>query len=283
MSLGDDGYGTGYPDDGPGAGRQTRTRLPEGAGDDGYDGRRSRTAARPSKGMITVVGVVVLLIAAIAFANRGGGKKESDEGPGGGGAQSQPTAPTGEKPVTGSQAGIASGFPKTKQGAQSAAANYAVALVSSDILKPDRRTGIVRQLFVSEKVDELDAKFDKAYSRAFLNKLGLDADGNPKAGMTYVSRTAPVGTRTKEYDNTRAEVDVWCTGAFGTAGVKSTNPVANDWFTMTVNLLWSNGDWKIESFSQQEGPAPVNTDRRASNADEIAKAVKEYGGFTYAR
>ncbi|MFF3765547.1 hypothetical protein ACFYYR_15865 [Streptomyces sp. NPDC001922] len=284
MSLGDDGYGTGYPDDGPGAGRQTRTRLPERAGGDGYDdGRRSRTAARPSKGMITVVGVVVLLIAAIAFANRGGGKEESSGRAGGSDAQPQPTSPTGEKPVTGSQGGIASGFPKTKQGAQSAAANYAVALVSSDILKPDRRPGIIRQLFVSDKVDELDAKFDKAYSKAFLDKLGLDAEGNPEEGMTYVSRTAPVGTRTNDYDNTRAEVDVWCTGAFGTAGVKSTNPVANDWFTMTVDLRWSDGDWKIESFSQQEGPAPVNTDRRASNADEIAKAVKEYGGFTYAR
>lgn len=72
-------------------------------------------------------------------------------------------------------------------------------------------------------------------------------------------------------------------GVFGTAGVSSTNPVSNDWFTMTLKLQWDGSDWKVDSFSQKEGPAPVNTDRTASNADEIAKAVEEYGGFTYAR
>ncbi|MGP3983393.1 hypothetical protein [Streptomyces sp. KR80] len=283
MSL-DDGYGPDYDDD-PERGHQTRTRLPERAGGDAYGtGRRSRTAVRPSRNMVTVVGVVVLLIAAIAFANRDDGNGDADgAGSTGNGPQAQPTAPTGEKPVPGSEAGIAKGFPKTEQGAQSAAANYAVALVSADILKPQRRQEIVQQVFVSEKVDELSSKFNQAYSKDFLDKLGLDANGNAEKGMTYVSRTAPVGTKTTEYADTTATAEVWCTGVFGTAGVSSTNPVANDWFTMTLKLRWVDGDWKVESFSQKDGPAPVNSDRKASNADEIAKAVEEYGGFTYAR
>ncbi|MEU9995621.1 hypothetical protein [Streptomyces sp. NPDC050848] len=275
MSLGDD-------NDGFGGSGQTRTRLPEGGTGDPYTSPRR---PRGSRSLITAVGVVVLLIAAIAFANRGDGTQDTDNTSGSTNpsAQKAPTAATGVRPVPGKNGTIPTGFARDEQGAQSAAANFSVALVSADILKPDRRSEIVRQLFVQDKVAELETSFDKAYSREFLDKLGLDENGNAAAGMTYVSRTAPVGTKVTQFSDSAATVEVWCTGVFGTAGVSSTNPVTNDWFTMTLALRWADNDWKVESFSQKEGPAPVNTDRTASDADAIAKAVEEYGGFTYAR
>lgn len=258
----------------------TRTRLPEG------DAAATRRPARSSsRTLVTVVGVVVLLIAALAFATRGGG---NGSGSGGGtsaagpGTAANPTAPTGARPVNGKTAGIASGFPHSQEGAQSAAANYAVALVSADILKPDRRHQIVDQLFTSDTVEALQAKLDGAYSRDFLSKLGLDANGDAPPGQTYVSRTIPVGTTVSGFTGDQATVQVWCTGLFGTAGVGSTKPVTSDWFTMTLKLRWT-GDWKVESFSQQSGPAPVGGDNTASSADDITKAVEQYGGFTYAR
>ncbi|MFV5998060.1 hypothetical protein ACNPQM_38215 [Streptomyces sp. NPDC056231] len=291
MSVGNDhGYGSdsgsSRTDDGYstiGGTRQTRTRFPDGEGGDGFGG--SRRPARSSRSLIMVVGVVVLLIAAIAFANLGGGGDDGGASGGSGGSKAgaAPTAATGTKPVTGKNGTIASGFAHDAQGAQSAAANYSVALVSADILKPIQRAAIVRQVFVASKVDELEAKFNEAYNKTFLDKVGLDENGNAAAGMTYVSRTAPVGTKVTQSSATSTTVEVWCTGVFGTAGVSSTNPVSNDWFTMTLKLQWEANDWKVDSFSQKEGPAPVNTDRTASNADEIAKAVEEYGGFTYAR
>ncbi|UUN27751.1 hypothetical protein [Streptomyces sp. FIT100] len=271
MSFGDEHDSNG------GAG-QTRTRLPE-AGNDVYGG--ARRPVRNSRSLITVVGVVTLLIAAIAFANRGDGAdnpQSTSEAKG-----STPTAATGVRPVKGKDGAIATGYAKDEQGAQSAAANYAVALVSADILKPDRRSEIVRQLFVASKVSELETSFDKAYSKEFLEKLGLDTSGNAAEGLTYVSRTAPVGTKITRSTDNSATIEVWCTGVFGIAGVGSTNPVTNDWFTMTLSLQWTGGDWKVASFSQKEGPAPVNADRTASSADDIAKAVEEFGGFTYAR
>ncbi|MFJ5813073.1 hypothetical protein ACIQGT_04010 [Streptomyces sp. NPDC093108] len=291
MSLGDDnGYGndSGRTDDGYstiGGTRQTRTRLPDGEGGDGYG--TPRRPARKSRSLVMMVGVVVLLIAAIAFANMGGGGGNGDDGGGSGSGGSKPdsssTAATGTKPVTGKNGTTASGFAHDEQGAQSAAANFAVTLVSADILKPARRSEIVRQVFVPSRVDKLEANFNQAYSKEFLSKIGLDENGNAAAGMTYVSRTAPVGTKVTRSSDTSTTVEVWCTGVFGTAGVSSTNPVSNDWFTMTLTLQWDGSDWKVDSFSQKEGPAPVNTDRTASDADEIAKAVEEYGGFTYAR
>uniref|UniRef100_A0AAU2VRK8 DUF8175 domain-containing protein n=1 Tax=Streptomyces sp. NBC_00008 TaxID=2903610 RepID=A0AAU2VRK8_9ACTN len=289
MSPDDDGYGndSGRSNDAYstlGGTRQTRTRLPDTQGGDGYGPRRP---ARSSRSLLTVLGVVVLLLAAIAFANMGGGDGDN----GGDGARgsdakkagSAPTAATGTKPVTGKNGSIPSGFAHDEQGAQSAAANYSVALVSADILKPDRRTQIVRRVFAAGRVDELETKLNQAYSKDFLDKVGLDESGKAAEGMTYVSRTAPVGTKVTQLSGSSATVEVWCTGVFGTAGVGSTNPVSNDWFTMTLKLQWESNDWKVDSFSQKDGPAPVNTDRTASNADDIAKAVEEYGGFTYAR
>ncbi|GAA1180417.1 hypothetical protein [Streptomyces rhizosphaericus] len=296
MSLGgDDGYGGDYEGHearrGRGAapeGHLTRTRLPEGDGDPYGPPRRAPGRPKPSRNLITVVGVIVLLLAAIAFVNRGDGKDGGSSGggdTGGGGTEAQPTAPTGERPVDGKNAttDIASGFAKSEQGAQSAAANYAVALASADMTKADSRHQLVSQIFTSDRVNGLQKKLDRAYSKSFLEKLGLDANGNAGDGMTYVSRAAPIGTKTTTSTDTAATVEVWCTGVFGTAGEGSKNPVANDWFTMTVKLRWVNKDWKVESYSQKDGPAPVNSDNTASTADEIAKAVQQYGGFTYAR
>ncbi|MGH3311825.1 MAG: hypothetical protein ACRDP3_14770 [Streptomyces sp.] len=261
------------------AGLTTRTRLPGGEGGGG------RPPSRPGRSVVTVVGVVVLLIAAIAFANRGGDGSGGGDGKGGGsqGGGAQPTAPTGQKPVQGGEGGIASGFPQSKQGAQSAAANYAVALVSSDIIKPGKRDEIVQRVFVPSEAGEMRSKMDKAYSESFLKKLALDEDGNPKDGMTYVSRTAPIGTKIVDFTEHSAQLDVWCTGLYGMAGEGSKNPVTSDWFTMRMGLSWSNGDWKVRSFKQKDGPAPVDGDNRASGAEEIADAVGQYGGFTYGR
>jgi hypothetical protein len=276
MSLGDDREDSG----GYGGTGQTRTRLPESSGDV-YGGAR-RGGRSSSRSLITVVGVVVLLIAAIAFANRGGDdstSKGTDENQ----PNSTATSATGTRPVKGQAGGIPAGFARDEQGAQSAAANYAVTLVSADILMPTRRAEIVQQVFVVDKQAELSAKFDQAYSKDFLSSIGLDENGNATAGNTYVSRTVPIGTKVTSYSDSAATVEVWCTGVFGMAGETSTNPASSDWFTMTLQLRWANSDWKVESFSQTDGPAPVPGDNRASSADEMAKAVQEYGGFTYAR
>ncbi|MER7971222.1 hypothetical protein ABTX35_19870 [Streptomyces sp. NPDC096080] len=271
MSLGDEPGSGGYGGTG-----QTRTRLPDGPADPRRSGRTS------PRSLITVVGVVVLLIAAIAFANRGDGDSAARSG-----AENKPrtstTAASGQKPPETTSNGIPTGFPHTQEGAQSAAANYATVLVSADILKPTRRSEIVQQVFATDQQAELQQRLDQAYSKEFLSKIGLDQNGNAPAGHTYVSRTAPIGTKTTSYSETAANVEVWCTGLYGTAGEDSTDPVTSDWFTMTLQLRWGGDDWKVASFSQKNGPAPVPGDSKASSADEMAKAVEEYGGFTYAR
>ncbi|MBV1935334.1 hypothetical protein [Streptomyces sp. BV286] len=280
MSLGDE-HGARGEDGGYGGTGQTRTRLPDSPGDV-YGGAR-RGGRSSSRSLVTVVGVVVLLIAAIAFANRGGDDSGSGAAADGDKAESAPTAASGNRPVETKAGGIPSGFAHDRQGAESAAANYAVVLVSADILKPARRGEIVQQVFAADKVSELETRLDKTYDKAFLEKVGLDENGSAPTGSTYVSRTMPVGTKVTSYSDSTTTVQVWCAGVFGMAAENSTDPVTSDWFTMTLQMRWADDDWKIDTFTQKDGPAPVNGDNKVSTSEEISKAVEEYGGFTYAR
>lgn len=261
--------------------RQTRTRLPDS--DAGHP--QARRPARASRSLVMIVGVVVLLIAAIAFANRGGGA--DDEGsPGAKGresAGSAPTAPTGTKPVRGRNGTIASGFARDEQGAQSAAANYAVALGSVEMFTKESRHRILDAVYSPEAADRLRAPQDQAYSPEFLARLGLDPEGNAPKGSTFISRTVPVGTKVLAFDHDTAKVAVWYTGLIGMSGQDSTKPVSTTWKTWTAQLSWSDGDWKVTGASESDGPAPVPGDVPASPSDTISKVVEEYGGFTYAR
>ncbi|MFI7410354.1 hypothetical protein ACIBU0_17000 [Streptomyces sp. NPDC049627] len=276
MSLGDERDASG----GYGGSGQTRTRLPESSGDV-YGGAR-RGGRSSSRSLVTVVGVVALLIAAIAFANRGGDGSASA-----GGDENQPksaaTAASGARPVQGKNGGIPAGFAHDQQGAESAAANYAVALGSADMFNKLKRDAILQTIITPSRVSEFETTLDQAYTTAFNKNVGLNDDGSTPAGYTFVSRTSPIGTKITESTANDATVEVWCSGLLGLAGENSTNPVTNSWFTITMKLEWTDGDWKIVTHSQKDGPAPVPGDDRASSADEMAKAVEEYGGFTYAR
>ncbi|MGP8299948.1 hypothetical protein ACTPOK_18860 [Streptomyces inhibens] len=285
MSLSDDG---GYGGDGhrsPEAG-QTRTRLPGSDGDLYGSGRRSR-AGLSSRNLVTIVGVIVLLLAAIAFANRGGsGNNESasSDSPKDTGPAARPTTPTGTKPVTGKNGTIASGFAKTEQGAESAAANYAVALNSDGMYNAARRQEIAQAVYAPSVAAARKADLDKAYSApAFLSRIGLKPDGTAPKGMTFVSRANPVGTKTESFKGDTAKVSVWYSTLFGLAGTASQKPVAESWYTNTFDLTWINGDWKVTNFTQKNGPAPIGRDQAVASAEDMSKAVQGYGGFTYAR
>ncbi|MFV8188869.1 hypothetical protein [Streptomyces sp. AF1B] len=265
MSLGDEG--------------QTRTRLPDSGGDV-YGGAR-RGGRTPSRGLVTVVGVVVLLIAAIAFANRGGDDSPSTSSVND--PKTSATSATGKTPVKTKAAGIPTGYAHDQQGAQSAAANYAVALGSADMFNKVRRDAILQTVISPSRVAHFVSSLDKAYTPQFNKNVGLTEDGTAPAGSTFVSRTSPIGTKVTAATDSHATVEVWCSGLLGVAGENSTNPVTNSWFTTTMQLEWTGGDWKIVTQTQKEGPAPVPGDEKASGADDMAKAVEEYGGFTYAR
>lgn len=265
-------------DDQYGGTGQTRTRLPDSPADPYGPTRRT---PRASRSLITVVGVVVLLIAAIAFANQGPDTTTTpptDNAP-----TSGSTSATGTTPVPGKNGGVPSGFAQDQQGAQSAASNYAVALGSDGMFNPARRHAIVDAIAEEGSRTKLQSAFDADYSAGLLSQIGLTKDGLAPAGSTFVNRTVPAGAKVKNFASGTAAVDVWCVGMFGLTGEKSTRPVTSGWFTISITLKWNGSDWKVVETSQKDGPTPVTGDNPVSTSDEIGSAVTEFGGFTYAR
>ncbi|MBT2470320.1 hypothetical protein J7E97_21190 [Streptomyces sp. ISL-66] len=259
---------------------QTRTRFPESSSDPYGSPRRT---PRASRGLIAVVGVVVLLIAAIAFANQSHTPQDpppaSDKPP-----ATNPTAATGVPPVDTKSAGIPKGFPQNEQGAQSAAANYAVALGSDGMFDATRRRAIVQAVYLPDVASARQGDLDRVYAdQQFLARIGLDAGGKAPKGLTFISRTNPVGTKMERFGGDTASVSVWYSTLFGLAGEGSKNPVAESWYTNTFDLRWISGDWRISNFTQKDGPAPVGRDQAAASAEEMAAAVSQFGGLTYAR
>ncbi|MER8183206.1 hypothetical protein [Kitasatospora sp. NPDC094015] len=270
----------------------TRTRLPV-AEQASY--QVSGRQPRPLRTLLAVLVVVTLLVLAISIANRGkpdpgSGSSSTDRAAGSGGAGGTggtpapaQTAATGQQPVTTSAGGVANGFPHTDQGAQSAAANYAVALGSAEMFRAETRHPLVATVADPSVTPQLQERLDKAFGPETVTGFGLDAQGKAPKGLTFVSRSVPVGTRTTNSADTATKVEVWCTGLVGLAGANSTNPVSENWYTLTVTMRWSGSDWKLTDFSRVAGPAPVPGDQQAATAEDITNAVQQFGGFRYAR
>ncbi|MFD6417428.1 hypothetical protein [Streptomyces sp. NPDC060194] len=278
----DDEHGFGDTDRGDvrGVAAPPRYRYPDDEA--GHRSGRRPGRAPSSRNLVMIVGVVVLLLAAIAFANRGGDGAKDDTGASG--PEASATAPTGERPVDGKAAGIPTGFARSEAGAQSAAVNYHVALGSDGMYRSDRRTQIARAVYAPAVVEDRLKSLDEVYSsEKFLTSIGLEADGTAPEGQTFISRFNPVGSKVEEYGGDSARVSVWYSALFGLAGEGSKNPVSESWYTNTFDLTWVDGNWKITDFTQKDGPVPVGRDQAASDAEDMAAAVEQYGGFTYAR
>ncbi|WP_369183432.1 hypothetical protein [Streptomyces sp. Y1] len=262
----------------------TRTRLPVGEQPSSQSNQRQ---SRPLRTLLTILVVVTLLVIAISIANRGkpdpGDSGHSADRAAPSAASGAGPAPSGDQPVTTTANGIASGFPHSDQGAQSAAANYAVAIGSADMFRTDSRHTIVATIADPGAAATLQSRLDQGFSPETAAKFGVDSQGRPPAGMTFVSRTIPVGTKSSGYSAESVKVDVWCTGLYGLAGERSVRPVSEEWFTLGLSLRWTGTDWKLTDFSRASGPAPVPPDQQAATAEEITGAVEQFGGFRYAR
>lgn len=262
------------PDDQP----HTRTRYPAG------EQSPEPSARHPLRTLAAVLAVVVVLVGVVAVLNRTSGTPTAGTSSGGGNSgdgAANPTAATGTQPVSTTRNGIAVGFPHTPEGAQSAAVNYAVALGSAEMYTPATRKTIITTVADPSVATALLARFDPSYAAAG-TRLGLQ-DGKGQNGLTFVSRTIPVGTKADSYQAGNATVEVWTTGLTGLAGEHSTAPVTAYWQTSTVQLHWTGNDWKVLDVSTKDGPTPVAGSQIASSAQDIVGAVTGFGGFSYAR
>lgn len=273
----------------------TRTRMPEGlAGGPGRPARGLTGPEAPAAAwrrlrMLGAVFVLVfVLVVALAIFNRTGGTTSRPNGgtgtapaAGSNDGRADATAPTGTAPVTGTTNGIATGYARTEQGAESAAANYAVALGSSDMFKAASRHAIIATVYAPSAQPAVLSRTDSQY-QGVNDQLGLK-DGAPPAGLTLVARTLLAGARLDSYTSDAATVSIWADQLGGLAGSGSKAPVTEIWNTVTLHLQWTSGDWKVLSLSSTDGPAPIGSSQRVADPNALSTALSQFGGFRYAR
>ncbi|MFE4678214.1 hypothetical protein [Streptomyces sp. NPDC056723] len=223
-----------------GTGKGPRTRQAEG-----------KTPVGSPRSLIVTVGIVVLLIAAIALAN--GGWQGDNSGP------ESHSGTTDGKPAP---------YGHTRAGAKAAAKEYATRLGSDRMYRPQDRHEILQEIVDPQVRGKRIAEFDSAYTSQFLAKIGLDKQGRAPHGMEFVSRTMPASTDITTWTPDKAQVDVWCSGIFGLKGdgPKKEIPVENGWFTMTLSVRWTDDGWKLSKSEQTDGPDP--SDPQAPTPDQ---------------
>lgn len=216
-----------------------------------------RTGSRQSlpRSLVTIVGIVVLLIAAIAYANR---SDNASERPGG------------------AESSKSSGYANTRHGVKQAATAYAADLGGEDMFSKESRDRLVEAVVAPDAQGTLREGFDADYSEGLAEKVGLTPEGKAPKGATFISRTMPAGVRVNDYQGTEAAVNVWCSGLLGITGEDSKNPVRTTWFTMTMKLKWTQDDWKLSEFTQKQGPTPKSGSGSSSDVEDVDKTVDTY-------
>jgi hypothetical protein len=171
-----------------------------------------------------------------------------------------------------SQNGVPVGYQHSAQGAVAAATNYTAVLSSDLILDPARRQAAIATLAAPEARAGLERAFAQTVP-AIAKALG-DAGGSK-----VVMRFIPVGWRLERYDGATASVSIWATGIGGSLnGI----PVQEGWGITTVELRWTDNDWKETSASTRDGPVPVADDSAPTAASVIVPEAQQFKEYHYA-
>lgn len=267
---------------------QTVIRLPK----DPYEGEFKAPRARRGRGVLALAAVVVVVAAVIAINsskhNNGAASQGASTGVGGGvppatatvGGSSPAGAGSGPAFPTNSIGSVLVGYPNSQAGAEAAAANYVAAFASDDMVHPDSRHKLIQAIADPAIAAALQKSLDDAFNRT-LSAYGLDAQGNPPKGQTFVYRNVPIGVNVQSYTSAKAVVAVWDTTIDGIAGPGSTQPITQTWSTSTLTLTWVGNDWRLNDVAQADGPTPVST-QQGSLPNDIQKAVQQFARLRYA-
>ncbi|MFF2205995.1 hypothetical protein [Streptomyces sp. NPDC058145] len=228
-----------------------------------------------------IFGLVLALGMALTLFGGKAGKqgKESAETP----SNSTPTSQAGGSgpglKARAVKSGVPVGYSRTKDGAAAAAVNYQVARSSPGYFT-DRvlRHQVLKTVMASSALAGQQAQDDQTV-KGLMAALGVSEQSAPE----MVMRAASLGTSVRSFSQDSATVRVWMSEVVGVPTDQSKMPVSGTYSTYTLILQWQDGDWKVATIDQADGPTPlVAADQSASSTDEMRLANKEFQAPRYA-
>ena len=171
--------------------------------------------------------------------------------------------------------GVPVGYQRTQVGAVAAATNYTQALSGALLLEPDQYRAAVGTVAAPESKSKLlqDAETSLAAEQNNLQLVTLAHRGVKVAISSY-----PLAYHVNNYSPTVAELSIWTVSIVGEDGQLAASQA---WNTMTVDLEWTNGDWKETSVGSTPGPVPVLGQGPVQTKD-LPQQLSSYQLYRYA-
>lgn len=174
-----------------------------------------------------------------------------------GGTSSAPTATTTTAATPGGlertdpgpsteRAGIPVGFARNEAGARAAALTYATASQRWMYFDDGGVERAVRAIASSASTARLAAEVGDEVRAAREGLTGA-------AGRVWWI-VRPLATRVESHGRDAARVSVWVVSLLSAADVAMPQ---SDWRTVTIELVWENGDWRVDGIRDSAGPTPM--------------------------
>jgi hypothetical protein len=144
--------------------------------------------------------------------------------------------------------GVPVGYQHSPQGAISAASNYLGFIDNPASLNENKLDAGLRQV-AAPRSGEFIAETKTAFN---ITRQALDKSG-ASTGGPLIDESKQLGYSLANYNGNRASVLIWGVGL--TANARNIAPTAS-FNKYTLDLLWSNNDWKLASYTNQPGATP---------------------------
>lgn len=160
-------------------------------------------------------------------------------------APTRPVAP-GTPVPTGEAAGMPVGFAPGEHGAIVAAVAYATAPQSWLYFTDDEIRAAIDQIATPAAVPRLadDIVAEVAIAREQL--------GASSGRVWWLVR--PLAWEVEFHDDNEARVSVWVVTVLSAAEVAAPQ---SEWMTVTLDLAWVDGDWRVDAVRDAPGPTPI--------------------------
>ena len=160
------------------------------------------------------------------------------------------------------QSGVPVGFARTQSGARDAAIAYVQLGDLLLSLDPSAADDVLRRVASRDSSDQF-VQSELAGFTQLRNALG-------RGSGPIRLRVGVVATRVDAFSEDRARVRLWRVAVLSRDGM--TNP-GEQWATVTYDLVWEQGNWKIWSETNVPGPDPAATASHLATPSELEAAL----------
>jgi hypothetical protein len=171
--------------------------------------------------------------------------------------------------------GVPVGYQQSQPGAIAAATNFTQFLGGPLFLQPDKYRAGLGTLAAPEAKDKL---LKEAEGNAASQQNSTQIITNASRGVPVSIGAYPLAYHVNNYSPAVSEISVWYVALLGEDGQLAPSQV---WATVTVDLEWTNGDWKVTSDGTTDGPVPVLT-QAPVQTKQLPPQLHNYKLYSYA-